>query len=414
MILIKSFRDNPDIIIQNLEKRNEKHKVQWVHDIIKWDKQLRQLKMENDGFRADRNKISQEINEKKKKGADVSFLLDDVKELPKKIAKYDMAIEKLEKNIKNYHMRIPNLLHDSVPIGNSDSDNLILKTWGKPRKDKVKTHSDWIVDKGYADMERAAKISGARFYILKDKLYLLQQALLNYAQDVIIKHDFIPYCLPFMVRKWVEEGGTDLDDFKEVIYKIDGEDLYLSPTSEHTLAAMHANETLTQLPKLYMGMTTCFRKEAGSHGKDTKGIFRVHQFNKVEMFVLSLPEKSWEWHDKMLFIEEQIIQGLGLPYRVVNLCSSELAASSAKTYDIEVWMPASQKYRELLSCSNCTTYQSVRNNIRTTGKQYVHTLNATGIADTRTLAVIIENYMQDNGNVKVPEVLKKYVNFTEL
>lgn len=420
MIHIKVFRENPELIIKNLEKRHDTKKIEWVKNIIKWDKEMRELKQHLDDMRARRNKISLEINERKKKGADVTFLLEEAKELPKQISELEEKLQELQNKILYYQMRIPNILHDTVPYGKSDEDNVVIKTWGEPRKDTVQNHYDWIVEHGYADFESAAKVSGARFYFLKGKLVELQMALMRYAIDIIKTHGFELINPPYMIRESIVKGVTDLEDFKEVIYRIENEDLYLISTSEHPLIGLHYNETLeeNELPKLYGGYSACFRKEAGAHGKDTKGIFRVHQFNKVEMIVFSKPEDSWDWHEKLLAIEEEIIQGLGIPYRVVNVCTGDIGIVAAKKYDVEAWMPASQKYREIMSCSNCTTYQAVRSNIRVRRKdgtkEYVHTLNATALPDTRSIVAIIENFMQDDGTVKIPSVLRKYLDFDSL
>ncbi|MCD6227054.1 serine--tRNA ligase [Candidatus Micrarchaeota archaeon] len=422
MIHIKVFREHPEVIIKSLEKRHDTEKIEWVKNIIEWDKQIRILKQKAEDLRARRNKISLEINENKKKGADVTFLLEEAKDLPKKISEFEIRIDELAHKIHHHQMRIPNILHDSVPYGESEEDNVIVKKWGEPRtdKDKIINHYDWIVKNNYADIERAAKTSGARFYFLKGKLVDVQRALIQYAIDTVKSHNFVLIYPPYLVHKNIVAGATDLEDFKEVVYKVEDEDLYLIPTAEHALLGFHYNEMINEdtLPKLYAGFSSCFRKEAGAHGKDTKGIFRVHQFNKVEMFVYSKPEDSWQWHEKLLAVEEEIVQGLGIPYRVVNICTGDIGIVAAKKYDVEAWMPASQKYREIMSCSNCTSYQSVRSNIRLKRKdgtkEYVHTLNATALADTRMLVALIENFMQDDGTVKVPEVLKRYLNFDKL
>ncbi len=414
MIHIKVFRETPDIIIENLKKKHDIEKIKWVENVIEWDKQLRVEMKELDKLRARRNEVSKKINENVKKGADVSFLIDEVKVLPEEIKQSEQRVDQIKQNILKYQMRIPNILHETVPFGNTDEDNAIIKTWGEVNRNRVESHSDWIIEKDYVDIERAAKIAGARTYIMKGKLFELAQALMKYSVDIVKQHGFTPMSVPYFVRQSVEQAATDLEDFKEVIYKIEGEDLYLVPTSEPPLLGMYMDEKLdVSEPLKYAGYSTCFRKEAGSHGKDTKGIFRVHQFNKVEMFIFCKPEDSWALHEKMLEIEEQIVQGLNIPYRIVNVCTGDIGIVAAKKYDIEVWMPSGQTYRELMSCSNCTDYQSVRANIKDLEGNYIHTLNATALPDTRTLVAIIENYIE-NGKVKVPEVLKKYVDFEEL
>jgi len=420
MIHISVFRENPEIIFESLRKRQDTEKLGWAENVIKWDKKVRELKKNADDLRAMRNKLSQEINEKKKKGEDASVLLAKVKNLPNEINDAEKEVEELEKKILEQQMRIPNILHESVPYGKSDQDNAVVKKWGKPRKDAVKNHFDWAVEKGYADIERAAKTSGSRFYYLKGKLARLRMGVLNYAVDMMEKHKFTQLSIPYLLHRKIMEGATDLADFDEVLYKVEGEDLYLVPTAEHGILGYHNDDTLNEegLPQTYFALSPAFRKEAGVHGKDTKGIFRVHQFEKVEMFVYCSPEESWKWHEKLLKIEEEVAKGLKIPYRIVNICTGDIGTVAAKKYDIEAWMPASQEYRELGSCSNCTAYQSVRSNIRlrrkSGEKEWAHTLNATVLADTRTLVALIENNMQKNGSVKVPAALKKYVGFSVL
>jgi seryl-tRNA synthetase len=267
------------------------------------------------------------------------------------------------------------------------------------------------------DIPRAAKVAGSRFYYLKNELVSIDVAMQQMALDMLIKKGYTPIYPPMMMRREPYEGVTDLADFEDVMYKIEGEDLYLIATSEHPMAAMYMNEIFepTDLPLKLAGISTCFRKEAGTHGKDTKGIFRVHQFPKVEQFVFSLPEESWTIHEELLKNEEEYVQALELPYRIVNVCTGDIGIVAAKKYDLEFWFPGQQKYREGGSCSNCTAYQATRLNIKYrlkkggTEKEYLHTLNSTMIANPRTLVAIIENYQQEDGSVRIPKALHKYL-----
>jgi seryl-tRNA synthetase len=278
-------------------------------------------------------------------------------------------------------------------------------------------HADAVEIFGWADIERASKVAGSRFFYLLEDLVWLDIALTFYALDFMAKKGFKILQPPFMMRSEAYRGVTAFSDFEEVIYKIEDEDLYLIATSEHPIAAMHMNEVLEEdeLPLLYAGVSPCFRKEAGAHGKDTKGIFRVHQFNKVEQFVFCLPDESWEWHEKLMTNVEELWQGLGIPYRIVNICTGDIGIVAAKKYDLETWMPAQAKYREMVSCSNCTDWQSYRLNIRYAeekgkpSKGFVHTLNSTAIATTRAITAIVENFQLEDGRVEIPKVLRKYL-----
>jgi seryl-tRNA synthetase len=267
------------------------------------------------------------------------------------------------------------------------------------------------------DLDRAAKVSGARFYFLKNDLVHLNYALIKYALDLIDKKGFTLYQPPYFLKRRAISGAIALSDFEDVIYKIEDEDLYLIGTSEHALLALHMDEILkgNDLPLKYAAISSCFRKEAGSHGRDTKGIFRVHQFEKVEQFIFSNPEKSWQEHQYLLANAEEFFQKLQLPYRIVNVCSGDLGIMAAKKYDLEAWLPGQNMYREMVSCSNCTTYQAVRAKIRYRNKpndptDYIHTLNSTLVATERTLIAIMENYQQEDGSIRIPDVLIPYMN----
>ncbi len=421
MIDIKIIRDNPGFIKDMLMKRGLNLPID---ELLEWDKEKRRLTIEVQNLRHRKNIVSLEIANMKKEGRDPTALMQEMKTLTDEIARLEDRIAELENKINYVMMRIPNIPHESVPPGTSEEDNVEVRRWGKiPEFDfEVKDHDEIAIGLGLLEIERASKASGARFYYLKNELVKLNLALIRFALDLLAKKGFEIYQTPYMLRRWVIEGVTSLQDFEDMIYKIEGEDLYLIATSEHSLAALHANEVLDgrRLPLRYAGISPCFRKEAGAHGKDTKGIFRVHQFEKVEQFVFCKPEQSWEEHEFLLSNAEEIYQKLGLPYRVVNICLGELGVVAAKKYDIEVWMPAQKRYREIVSCSNCTDYQARRLNIRyremphEERTKYVHTLNSTAIATERTIAAILENYQQKDGSVIIPEVLRPYMDGIEV
>ena len=287
-----------------------------------------------------------------------------------------------------------------------------------PKPDfEIRSHVDLLELLDLADIPRAAKISGARFYFLKNELVMLDLAMQRLALDMLIKKGYTPVYPPFMMRREPYEGVTDLADFEDVMYKIDDEDLYLIATSEHPMAAMHMGEVFepTDLPLKLAGISTCFRKEAGTHGKDTKGIFRVHQFNKIEQFVFSHPDESWKIHEDLISNIEEYFQALEIPYRIVNVCTGDIGIVAAKKYDLETWMPVQETYMERGSCSNCTAYQATRLNIKyrlkkgVTEKDYLHTLNSTMMANPRAMVAILENFQQEDGSVRIPKALHKYL-----
>ncbi len=418
MLDIKFVRENPEIVKKDLEKRKESEKIKWVDNVLELDKKWKGIKREVDALRKRRNEISQEINKRKKEKKDVKDLLEEVKEVPKDIKIKEDKCEKLEKEIKEILMRLPNILHESVPYGEDEEDNEVVReVKAKPKNFEVKSHVDLIRELDLADLERAAKISGARHYFLKGDLALLDMAIHRYAVDFMTDKGFNLVLPPYMIRRKAVEGVTDLAEFGDTIYKIEDEDSYLIATSEHPLTSMYMDEVLDEkeLPLKLVGYSSCFRKEAGSHGKDTKGIFRVHQFNKTEQIVICKPEESWKIHEELIKNAEEFVKSLGIPYRVVNICTGDIGIVAAKKYDIEAWMPAQKKFREIVSCSNCTGYQAVRLNLKyrdsKEGKnKYVHTLNSTCVATPRMLVAILENFQNEDGSVDIPEVLWKYMN----
>jgi len=417
MLDIKLIRSNPDLVREDLAKRGNKEKQEWLEDLLQKDKEYRQLLVDLEKMKAERNQATKKIAELVKAKKDASNEKKAASELPVKIKEAEVKVIELQEKVKFYLMRLPNILHGSVPIGRGEEGNEVVREWGKKKNfDFVpKSHVDIIQDLDLADIERAAKISGSRFYFLKGDLVLLEQAVLNFAMNYMVKKGYTPISPPTMMKTKPYEGVTDLADFELVMYKDQKEDLNLIATSEHPIAAMYMDEILPEesLPLKYAGISQCYRKEAGAHGKDTKGIFRVHQFNKIEQYVFCKPEDSWKMHEELLKNAEEIFQALEIPYRVMNICTGDIGIVAAKKYDMEAWMPAQETYREVVSCSNCTTYQSVRSNIKYGkvggDKDFVHTLNSTAIATPRALVAIMENYQNKDGSITVPKVLVPFM-----
>ncbi|MEM7819794.1 MAG: serine--tRNA ligase [Candidatus Aenigmatarchaeota archaeon] len=418
MLDIKLVRENPNLIEENLKKRNDLEKIKLLHELIELDKERRTLIQKTEKLKQKRNILTKEISELKTKGKSVTSKLKEVKGIPEKIKMLDAELEKLNKDCNSILMKLPNILHESVPIGKDETENKEIRRWGRPPKFdfKPKNHLEILLDLGLIDEERANKVAGAGFFYLKEELVLLDLAIQRFAIDFLRKCGYILIEPPFMIRRKPYEGVIDLTDFEMVIYKIEGEDWYLIATSEHPMAAMFMNETLEKkdLPIKMVGVSPCFRKEIGTHGKYTKGLFRMRQFNKVEQFILCLPEQSWKMHEELQKNCEDLYKALGLHYRVVNVCTGDIGSIAAKKYDTEVWM-ADGKFRESGSNSNCTDYQARRLNIKYREKEgsppigFVHTLNSTALATSRTMIAIIEQFQQKDGSVLIPKVLRPYM-----
>ncbi|ABS55951.1 seryl-tRNA synthetase [Methanoregula boonei 6A8] len=423
MLEIRFVRASPDVVKADLERRGTPEKIAWVDEILAKDARSRELKVQTDELRRRRNTIAREINEARKTGKDAAPLLREAAELPQKIKANDAEQEEISGIIRTRLMRLPNILHESVPKGKDDTENVEIRRVGTPRTFdfELKNHGQLAADNGWADFERAAKTSGAGFYFLKGGLVMLDLALQRFALDLLGKKGFTPVIPPFMIKRDSYEGVTDLDDFEKVMYKIDGDDTYLIATSEHPIAAMYQDEIFEEkdLPLRLCGLSPCFRREIGAHGLDTKGLFRVHQFTKIEQFVFCRPENSWQIHEELLANAEEVFTKLGLPYHVVNICTGDIGTVAAKKYDIEAWMPRENAYKEVVSCSNCTSYQAASLNIRVRDKEnfetkhLVHTLNSTAIATSRALRCILENYQNRDGSVTIPDVLRQYMNDRE-
>ncbi len=422
MLNIKHLRANPDHFRRGVARRGLPTSI--VDKILELDRKKRALQKNVQELRHMRNMVAEQVAAAKKRGEKADELLVKMGEVNEKIVSAENELEKVENELTELLYNTPNIPHESVPDGVSEEFNQTVRVWGNARHDEwIKDHVELLKALNMVDLEAAASVAGARFYYLFDELVLLNLALARYALDFLKGKGFRLVQPPYMLTRKVMEGVVSFQDFEDMLYKVEGEDLYLIGTAEHAIAGLHAGEILDGriLPLRYAGISPCFRKEAGAHGKDTKGIFRVHQFEKVEQFSFTKPSQSWEEHEYLISNAEEIYRGLGLPYRVVNICVGELGAIAAKKYDLEVWMPAQRRYRELVSCSNCTDYQAIRLNIRyreaphVEETDYVHTLNSTALATERTIVAILENYQRRDGSVEVPEVLQPYMNgLTEL
>ncbi|HUR63845.1 MAG TPA: serine--tRNA ligase [Candidatus Thermoplasmatota archaeon] len=425
MLDIKLLRETPDVIRADLRKRGRDPAV--VDQVRAKDAEWRDGLKRMEELRAERNRSGKLVAEAKKAGQDAKPILDRMATVAAESKALEASVPVAEKERDALLRSIPNLMHPSVPVGKDDSENVEVRAWGgKPTHPfAAVSHVDLLASLDVADLERAARAAGARFYYAKGDLVLLGRALEFYALTRLAAKGFTAIEPPYMLRREAMEGAVDLADFESVIYKVEAEakepPLYLIATSEHPIAALHMGEIVdsAQLPLRYAGVSPCFRKEAGAHGKDTKGIFRVHQFSKVEQFVFCKAEDSWRIHEELIANAEDLFRGLGIPYRVVNICTGDLGSIAAKKYDIEAWMPVQGAYREVVSCSNCTDFQARRYNTRHRANpgdptEIVHTLNSTAIAVQRTLVAILENFQQADGSVAIPKVLQPYVGKTKM
>lgn len=414
MLDISLMRDNPKIVKESQKKRGIEEKA--VDNFLKLDSDWRDIKQEVDNLRARRNKLSEEINQAKKQGKSIEHLVKEAREIPGKLELKEKLMNELKEKRDSLLKNIPNIVDKSVPVGSADK-NKVIKKYGKIKKEKFKilNHSDLLESLDLLDTKKASEVSGARFYYLKGDLVKLNLAIINFAVDFLRKKGFQLIQPPYMLRKEVLEGALLFSAFEEMIYKIENEDLYMIGTAEHALNAYHINEVINvEKPVLFAGVSPCFRKEAGSHGKDTKGIFRAHQFEKVEQFVFCKPQESWKEFDFILKNTTDLFKQLGIPFRVVVLSSQEMSKVATKTIDLEGWFPSQNAYRELGSCSNCLDYQARRSNIRYQDKselRFIHTLNNTAIATERMIACIVENNQQKDGSIKIPKCLQRYTGF---
>ncbi len=418
MLDIKVIRENPKIVKESQKKRGLSEKE--VDSVLHLDKTWRELKEEVDSLRNKRNRISQDINEAKKLGKDISKILKEAKEIPQLLSDKEARMNSLKEERDAILKDIPNIIDSSSPVGDA-SKNKVLKEYGKILKPKFqhKDHADILEALDLLDTEKASEVAGSRFYYLKGDLVKLNYAIISYALDFLRKKDFTLIQPPYMLRKDILAGAIPLNAFEEMIYKIDGEDLYLIGTAEHAINAYNSNEVLnpSTLPQRFAGISPCFRKEAGSHGKDTKGIFRIHQFEKIEQFVFCKPEDSWNEFNLILNNSIELFKGLEIPFRTVVLSSQDTGRVPTKTIDLEGYFPSQKAYRELGSCSNCLDYQSRRSNIKFQDKndlKFAHTLNNTAIATERMIVCLVDNFQQEDGSIKIPKALWKYAGFKEI
>lgn len=417
MIDIKLIRENPKLVKDNIKKKFQNEKLLLVDKVKNLDEEWRKLKQEEDKLRNQRNKISESINQAKKQKKNISVLIKKAKEIPDKIAKTENKRKKLEAEIRGIMLKIPNIIHKSVPIGRDEKSNVEIKKIGKPKKPKYKlfNHVELAEKLGGADFDTARKISGKGFYFLKGNLALLSVSMINFARDYMIKKGFEYVEPPLMIRKEVVDGVMSFGEIEAMMYKIEGEDLYPIATSEHPLIGMFMDKKLRKkdLPIKITGCSPCFRKEVGAHGIEEKGFYRVHQFNKQEMIVICEPSESYKWYGKMLQYSVDIFKALNIPVRILEMSSGDLADLKTKSCDVEAWSPRQRKYYEVGSMTNMEEAQARRLNIKIEGggkTYFAHTLNNTVLSTPRALIAIMENNQQKDGSVKIPKVLQKYMN----
>ncbi len=415
MLDVKFIRENPEKVKEGAKKKNIEIDID---SILSLDKKKRELLSRIEEIRAKKNEANRKIKEE---GNRKEQIISQMRELESKNEGLDDEYKKIEKELEKELKKIPNLPFEEVPVGKDDDENKVIRYEGEKRKFDFPVR-DYLYIGGKTDtidLKRAAKVSGARFGILKNEAALLQFALLNLAIETTSKYGFTPILPPVMIKKEMMEGMGYVERGEEEIYKIEKDDFYLIGTSEQIIGPIHAGEIFNEkdLPRRYIGYSSCFRREAGSYGKDTKGILRVHQFEKVEMFSFITPEKSKDEHELLLKIEEELMALLEIPYQVIDICTGDLGDPAAKKYDIEAWMPGQEEYRETHSTSNCTDFQSRRLNIRYKGKEdtnFVHTLNGTALAIGRILIALYENHQEEDGSVKIPKALQKYLPFEKI
>lgn len=416
MLDMKFVRENPELVVEAVKRRNGNLDLT---EFLELDKKRREITVQVETLKSERNTASQEIGKLKKAGQDASEQMAAVRALGDKIAEDDQELKAIEVRLKEILLSIPNIPADDVPVGADDSANPVVRTWGEPGKFDFEPKAHWDIGEGLniIDFERGVKVSGARYIFYRGLGARLERAVISFFLDLHTeKHGYTEMFPPFIVNGASMQGTGQLPKFAEDMFKLENGDMYLIPTAEVPVTNYHRDEILNvaELPIKYTAYSGCFRAEAGAAGRDTRGLIRMHQFNKVELVKFTKPEESWDELEKLTLDAEEVLQLLGLPYRVVRLCTGDLGFSSATTYDLEVWLPAANCYREISSCSNFLDFQARRANIRfrrdTKAKpEFVHTLNGSGVAVGRTVAAILENYQQADGSVVVPEVLRKYM-----
>ncbi len=426
MITTRYVKDNLEAIKKSLSKR----KIEYpIDELLKLDEESKKLEKELQDLRAKRNKGSLAVSELKKAKKDAAKEITQLASVKESIEGMEAQLPKYQDRITFILMNMPNILHESVPYGRDDTENVEVRKWGTPKTTTSPNHADILKKLDLLDLEKAAEVSGARFYYLKGDLVMLEQSLIRFTLDHMIKKGYLPIAPPLMIKKKYYKGATALGDFEEVLYKVTDpkeaegakdlekidDELFLISTSEHAIAALVSEKVFSpkELPLKFVGISPNFRREAGAHGKDTKGIFRVHQFYKVEQFAVSRQEDSWKIFDEMIGNAEDIFKKLKLPYRIVNICTGDIGTVAAKKYDLEVHMPSTGKYRELISCSNCTDWQSMRLDIKYEEggeRKYAYTLNSTASGSIeRMMVAIVENYCNDDGSITIPDALVPYM-----
>lgn len=421
MLDLKFVRENMDLVKKSLADRKAGMDL---GDFEQMDASRRQILPELENLRAKRNQVSAEVGRIKKEGGDPSSVFAEMKQVGGRIKEMEQSLAKVEKHLREMLFSVPNVPHQSVPVGTGEEDNPVVSTWGEPENFEFEPLNHWDIGEGLGiiDFERAAKIAGARFAVLKGPGALMERALINFMLTIHTKeHGYTEFVPPFIVNSRAMTGTGQLPKFAEDLFHLEKTDYWLIPTAEVPLTNLHMEETLPadSLPLFYTAYTPCFRAEAGSHGKDVRGLIRLHQFNKVEMVRFTFPEDSYEHLEKLTDNAEEILRRLELPFRKVVLCTGDLGFSAAKTYDLEVWLPGQNKYREISSCSNFEDFQARRANIRfkekgKKGTRLVHTLNGSGLAVGRTLVAILENFQQADGSVKVPKALVPFMGGLEI
>jgi len=420
MLEIKFIRQHEAVVLESLRKRGHDYDL---GPFLDCDAKRRAILLEVEELKHERNKVSELIPKMNKKGEDATDLIAKMRTVSQKIKALDEELSDHEKTLHATLMELPNLPHSSVPVGHDEEDNVVVKTVGEPRAFDFEPRPHWEIGEtlGILDLERAAKITGARFALYLGLGARLERALINFMLDVQTRENgYLEVLPPFMTNRTSMTATGQLPKFEEDLFKVEGWDYYLIPTAEVPVTNIHQNEILEEqdLPKLYTAHTPCFRSEAGSYGKDTRGLIRQHQFNKVELVKFTTPESSYDELENLLADAETILQRLEIPYQVVALCTGDLGFSAAKTYDIEVWVAAQQKYREISSCSNFESFQARRANIRfrrkgKKGTELVHTLNGSGLAVGRTVVALLEYFQQEDGSVIIPQALRSYMDGVE-
>lgn len=418
MLDIRRIRSNPEEVKRIIAGRGEAY-IAFIDEILGLDEKRREILVQVETLKGKRNSVSAEIPKLKKAGQDVAPIMEEMKKVGEEIKGLDAELAEIDEKIENILLRIPNLPNENVPDGKSDADNIEIRKWGEPTSFEYepKAHWDLGTNLNILDFDRAGKITGSRFTVYKGLGARLERAIINYYLNTHIDvADYTEIMPPYMVNRKSMTGTGQLPKFEEDAFKVSNTDYFLIPTAEVPVTNLYADEVLngSELPIKHVAYSACFRAEAGSAGRDTRGLIRQHQFNKVELVKFTKPEDSYEELEKLTNDAERVLQGLGLPYRVVRLCKGDLGFSSASTYDIEVWMPSYNRYVEISSCSNFEDFQARRANIRYKENpkdkpQFVHTLNGSGVAIGRTVAAILENYQNEDGSITIPEALRTYM-----